>query len=103
MKILLGLAVFSMGFVLTCSPPQTAEERCSRWDAEWGVKQYYKKHAIDPESVQFRNWRVARVEGEGCSFYVQFEVNAKNTFGGYTGWKSNDLTVRYEGNDVYVY
>ena len=90
-------------------PPQqavedqkTLEERCLDEDARQGVKRFYENYAIDPESVRFRNWRIHR-EHWGCRFYVVFEVNAKNTFGGYTGWQTDELKVRYEGNEVFFH
>lgn len=52
----------------------------------------------DPSSAEYRNIRIAEITKdsvkrnpellEGAIQYVCFDVNAKNSFGGYTGFKS---------------
>ena len=52
----------------------------------------------DPSSAEYKNIRVSEITGdsvkqnpellEGAIQYVCFDINAKNSFGGYTGFKS---------------
>lgn len=79
-QIWLRVALCGLASVSLMSCFQTAEQRAiSR--AEASIKGQLK----DPESATFRN--VSVPEGAGVVMYVCGEVNAKNSFGGYVGYK----------------
>lgn len=49
---------------------------------------YYAKAMLkDPDSAQFKNERLKTVADSGA-YYMCAEINAKNSFGGYSGYKN---------------
>lgn len=74
MKIILLIGLVSMGLV-SCGKREPTEQDI-RIGSELSAQQSVKNLMKDPSSVKFRNMKGA------CG-----EVNAKNGFGGYTGFK----------------
>lgn len=70
------------------------DERRMDANLQYAAEQSVRAQLRDPESAQFRNVRVIRKPG---STAVCGEVNARNGFGGYTGYQhfmsSGDLSV----------
>ena len=69
------------------------------------VKNWFEELLKDPESARYKfdnkpikaYTRNPPVEGGGVvhfGYYVKVKVNAKNSFGGYTGWQEYRLLIR---------
>lgn len=63
----------------------------TEFDSDVGAKVYIleqtiKKQMKDPESAQFQNWHYVKASKKSPATFCG-EVNAKNSFGGYTGFK----------------
>lgn len=94
----LGLVILS-SMVLIAGCGESAQQKESRINANLQLlgEKYVKEHLKDPGSAQFQNQFIGR-KGVPCG-----EVNSKNSFGGYTGFKryisvGKDLTVIEDGN-----
>lgn len=73
-KIILGCLIGL--FLIGCSQSEAEKQRIQKQKDEETIKEYVKENLKDPESVKFRN------VNNGCG-----ELNAKNSFGGYIGFK----------------
>jgi len=98
------LPVAALIFLVSCAPPVlTPEEKAAKCgprptqqEAEAAVKTWCDGHLKDPFSAQTRGilvlgpgaYQIGLVSGGGWRYgwLVSFQVNAKNSYGGYTGW-----------------
>jgi len=117
---LLIASIFTLLLLSACATgPPTREELSSadygspisQQNAEAQAKQFLRRHLKDPDSAiyewnpVYRGWmRDAPIHGGGLRFgYILYgNVNAKNSFGGYTGLKPYNF-VFYDGNIISVY
>ena len=65
------------------------------------VKAYYARVLKDPESIRYGNitspqkyWLGSRFEGARYGYLVCASVNAKNSYGGYVGSRTDGLLIR---------
>lgn len=101
---LLGVAVVSVFLIGCASGPPTAEQLAnadygtpiSQVDAEAKATTWLRSVLKDPESAQIdwgqveKGWaRHAPIDGGGLIFGYKMDaqINARNSFGGYTGYK----------------
>lgn len=97
---------FVLSSIIFCGGLNAQEEDQPRtWlpvyaELETILEQAVKNRLKDPESAQFRDmkyWKFESVtEVEGGLFYVCGFVNAKNSFGGYNGYKPFYAVMNYE-------
>lgn len=82
-SILVGLNTIALGALLGCATPQVGERLppLTSQQMTW-VQKLVSNQLRDPDSAQFRN---VRAIGTKDTLYVCGEVNARNSFGGYTG------------------
>ena len=117
---LLIVLIFTMLLLSSCSfGPPTLENLSSadygspisQQDAEAQAQQFLRRYLKDPDSASYewnpvyRGWmREAPIHGGGLKFgyILDGNINAKNSFGGYTGLKPYKF-VFYNGNIVSVY
>jgi hypothetical protein len=70
-------------------------------DYQATIKDFMQTWLIDPESARYSNWR-GPIQGwtggaivqDQFGWLVCVDVNAKNTFGGYTGVQTHSLLIR---------
>lgn len=112
---------FVFGFLLNAcaaSPPTNEEmlsadygSYISQQDAEQQAEQFLKRRLKDPGSAIFewgqfgKGWfREAPIDGGALKFgyMLHANINAKNSFGGYTGMKPH-LFIFYNGNLIGAY
>lgn len=103
-SVLLSLTLFA------CGGPRMSQEQLSSADfgrpidaaeAKAIVKNYFNQTLKDPSSAEFRNFSVyktytdpAFLEERRFGYIICISVNAKNAFGGYTGFKNYSLLTR---------
>ena len=97
-----------------CVSPQTITiERCgprpTMAQAEWGVNYFVQNSDLkDPGSAQVRNIQIggmhgqANVHGNVYGWLVTFEMNAKNSFGAYTGFRKREVIMMDGGSRVWI-
>ncbi len=85
-----------------CGPPPTMAQ------AEWGVSYYVQNVGLkDPGSAQVRNIQIVRRHGQAnihgniYGWLVTFELNAKNSFGGYVGFRKREIIMLDGGSRVW--
>ena len=103
--------VFSMLLLAGCIPPPTATETAN---ADYGpypsdyeniVKAYYEARLKDPESARYKRiappqeywyWRGAFQNPRyGYGWLVCATLNAKNSYGAYTGYDTDGLLIKH--------
>jgi hypothetical protein len=85
-----------------CGPEPTISQ------AEWGAHYFVQNVGLkDPASAQIRNIRIverhgqANIHGNIYGWLVTFELNAKNSFGGYVGFKPIEIMMLDGGTRVW--
>jgi hypothetical protein len=91
---------------------QLTPERCgtapTMAQAEWGVNYYVQNVGLkDPSSAQVRNIQIVRpygqanIHGNIYGWLVTFELNAKNSYGAYVGFRNREIIMINGGKDVW--
>lgn len=118
-RILIVLILTLLLLSACASGPPTREELSSadygspisQQDAEAQAEQFLRGYLKDPDSAIYewnpvgRGWvREAPIYGGGLKFgyILRGNVNARNSFGGYTGFKPYEFAF-YNGNIISVY
>lgn len=112
--ILTGIVTLSMvGCALTqpiTDPSQIAEcgDRPEQHQADMAAHAYTENAGFkDPDSVQIRNVRVDgpakwnSIRGSIVGWQVSFDINAKNSYGAYTGYQRHEILMRPDGTSVW--
>lgn len=79
------------------APPEPSLEEKISSAAEEALKLKLK----DPESAQFRNMYIKKTESEGL-YAVCGELNAKNSMGGYVGFKPFLVFAKTETSEINI-
>jgi len=108
-KILLLMLVIIAG----CSSGPSSDEKISAYygniplNHESTIKNYMEDRLFDPFSAQYKNWRGPAKGFYGSNFMktvygwrVCTDINAKNRYGAYTGFETNQFIIR-DDNVVY--
>jgi len=107
--ILLVIVLFITGCVTTqeltdarCGPVPTMSQ------AEWGVNYFVQNIGLkDPSSAQVRNIQIGQkhgkvnIHGNIYGWLVTFELNAKNSYGAYVGYKRKEIIMMDGGTRVW--
>lgn len=107
--IFIILLLFMSGCVSTgeltpenCGPEPTMAQ------AVWGVQYFVQHYGLkDPDSAQIRNIQIVRrygqanIHGTIYGWLVTFELNAKNSFGAYTGYHKKEVIMLDGGTRVW--
>jgi hypothetical protein len=104
------LSVISAALVVlaACVPLPTQEE-VAGWDFgphpadyERVVKDFYQRNLKDPDSAKYQNisfptryWLANRLGERKFGYLVCVALNAKNSYGAYTGYATDALFIRY--------
>lgn len=89
------IAAFGVITVSACSG--TDDEGWRIYSAEAACKDSVKKQLKDPDSAEFGT--VTVTESGAGKYAVTGTVNARNSFGGYTGMKPFTCSARDDGED----
>ncbi len=109
------LAVPCILFLAGCASLPTSEEMAN---ADYGqypssheevVKDYLNMNLKDPTSVMYRNFTAPqkyylgnRIDGVQYGYLVCATLNAKNSYGAYTGYKTDAILIRNNAVVQYV-
>lgn len=113
------LLIALIGALSACATPRTGETYIARGpmpsaeQAERAVRAYLARALKDPDSLkQFAitfgpspvQWYRGLINGGGNeqAWLVCFEYNAKNSYGAYTGLKTDGVALRMAGSDTVV-
>jgi hypothetical protein len=85
-----------------CGPRPTMAQ------AEWGVQYFVQNVGLkDPSSAQVRNIQIVKqtgqynIHGNIYGWLVTFELNAKNSFGAYVGFRTKEIIMMSGGTRVW--
>lgn len=81
MKKVFYLAVITLIFIAGCGKSESQKKRSEEIGLHMVAEKYIKARMKDPSSTEFRNQFIGK-KGAPCG-----EVNAKNSFGGFTGFQ----------------
>ena len=76
--------------VRPASPEEAAKLNCEPLPTDYQamIQTYMNGQLIDPESARYQFYVPAKAKYEGgCAWYMRADINAKNSYGGYTGAK----------------
>lgn len=79
--------IIMLGVIFVCSFVIFA---IFNWDDSPSIYEfrvYAERHLKDPSTAQFREERMRQSKTDPAAYYMCAEINAKNDFGGYTGFR----------------
>lgn len=89
----------------TALAPAKTQEMIEKESVKNQLLSFYQQQLKDPNSAQFRNVKIAKIRENVNepkeSYAICGEVNAKNGFGGYTGFKG--FVVRNKNSQLEIY
>lgn len=108
-KFIMFVALLAGGGCLSSEQiTQNCGPRPTITQAEWGVDYYVQNSGLlDPGSAQIKNIRIVEpcgqpnIHGNIYGWLVTFELNAKNAFGGYVGFRTKQIIMRNGGTGVW--
>ena len=112
MKRILFPAILALTVMGCVAPSTVTSDKCgdspTMEQAEWGVNYYIQNVGLkDPSSAQTRNIQIrgmkgqANIHGNIYGWLVTFELNAKNSYGAYVGFRSKEIIMTNGGHGVW--